>query len=334
MSDAELSALLKPWLMVWVACLGGCVGSFLNVVVFRLPRRCLSVFRPARSFCPKCHHAIRWYENLPVVSWAFVLRARCAGCGLPISARYPLVEAGTILIFLAAAWTHLDGRWLIPAAWGAFLVHACFLSALLCCALIDWDLRVIPDLIDLPGIALGPLALALVPALLGSRLPDLQGGAAGATLWLESSFAWWGIGGALTPLEGLAGWLGQLPQAPYQALQGLWAGLLGAAVGGGGTWLIAGICSRALGGREALGFGDIKLTAMIGAFTGWEGVLVTLLIASLLGTGAGLVKMAGASARREPGGWSSSALPFGPFLAVGGASVALTGEGLLRLLAP
>jgi leader peptidase (prepilin peptidase) / N-methyltransferase len=335
-TDAELSRLLQPWLLLWLACVGACVGSFLNVVVFRLPRRCLSVFKPARSFCPKCRHAIRWYENLPMISWALILRARCAGCGLPISARYPLVEAATTLLFVAVGWIHLDGRVLVPEAWGMVAIHCLFGSALLSCALIDWDLRVIPDVIDVPGALLGPLALALVPGILASSsLPDLEGLAARGVLHFDSAFRWWGIEGLLAPLEASADWLGSLARSSpgaYRSLQGCSAGIFGAAVGGGAMWAFAAAMKRILG-RESLGFGDVKLTAMIGAFTGWQGVLVTLLIGSVLGSLAGTLAIL--RGRREESGptLGQGSLPFGPFLVIGALVAALGGERVLRALA-
>lgn len=336
MTDAELSRLLQPWLLLWLCCMGACVGSFLNVVVFRLPRRCLSVFKPARSFCPKCRHAIRWYENLPMISWALILRARCAGCSLPISARYPLVEAATTILFCVIGAIHLDGQATQPEAWAKVLVHCLLGSALLSCALIDWDLRVIPDAIDVPGIILGPLALALVPGLLAaSSLPDLEGLSARAVLHFDSALRWWGAEALLTPFESLADWLGALARSSpgaYRSLQGASASVFGAAVGGGATWIFAALMTRIMG-KESLGFGDVKLTAMIGAFTGWQGVLVTLLIGSVLGSVAGGVAIL--RGRREPEGptLSVASLPFGPFLVAGAFVAALGGERVLRALA-
>ena len=165
-----------------VATLGLCVGSFLNVVVWRLPRG-ESLSHPP-SHCPKCGHAIRPWENIPLVSW-LLLRARCSQCGLPISARYPLVEAANGLLWLVL--------WLRLWASGLPLTHApawLFLaSALLAVALIDIEHFLIPDKINLlgGGVALG-LAL-LFPEihalggegphnLFGQMLADLLGPAA------------------------------------------------------------------------------------------------------------------------------------------------------------
>ena len=87
-------------LAIWFWCLGGNVGSFMNVVIYRLPAG-LSVVHPG-SRCPKCLHAIRWCDNIPVLSW-LILRARCRDCGLPIASRYPIIEAIVALWFVVVA---------------------------------------------------------------------------------------------------------------------------------------------------------------------------------------------------------------------------------------
>ena len=104
--------LLFPVVTPFVAVFGACVGSFLNVVVWRLPRG-ESLWSPP-SHCPKCGHAIRAWENVPILSWLF-LRGRCSQCGLPISLQYPLVELATMLLFLAV-WWRVSARPLHPAA--------------------------------------------------------------------------------------------------------------------------------------------------------------------------------------------------------------------------
>ena len=127
----------------------GCViGSFLNVVVWRVPRG-ESVVSPP-SACPRCGHGIRPYDNVPVVSW-FVLRGRCRDCAAPISARYPAVEAATGLAFGLVTWW-LGLSWALPAFW--------YLAAIaIALALIDLDVHRLPDAIVLPSY---PVALALL----------------------------------------------------------------------------------------------------------------------------------------------------------------------------
>jgi leader peptidase (prepilin peptidase)/N-methyltransferase len=134
--------------------LGLVVGSFLNVVVHRLPQG-ESLSRPS-SRCPQCKTPIRWRDNIPVVSW-LILRGRCRDCGEPISLRYPLVEAGTAVVFLLSFWRFGLG-WSLLVAW-AFI--ACMISV----ALIDHDHMIIPDKIVLPGALIGLVAsIALDPS--------------------------------------------------------------------------------------------------------------------------------------------------------------------------
>ncbi len=129
------------------------IGSFLNVVIYRLPRH-ESLSRPG-SHCPNCNTAIRWYDNIPVVSWV-ILRARCRKCGRPIAIRYPIVEAMTGIGFALAAWRFgLD--------WPA-LVGCAFIASLIAIAFIDFDEMIIPDVIVLPGTIIGlGASIALSP---------------------------------------------------------------------------------------------------------------------------------------------------------------------------
>ena len=152
--------------------LGLLVGSFLNVVIYRLPQMlerqwaadCAGLdgtevpgaepfnLMVPRSRCQQCGHAIRWYENVPVLSYAF-LRGRCSACSTPISLRYPAVELATGLLF---AWC----VWRMPGQWGA-LAWCGFSAALLALALIDWDTTLLPDDMTLPLLWAGLLAAIL-----------------------------------------------------------------------------------------------------------------------------------------------------------------------------
>jgi leader peptidase (prepilin peptidase)/N-methyltransferase len=135
---------LLPATLAFVLAFGLLWGSFLNVVIHRLPLD-ESVVTP-RSRCPSCRSLIRWYQNIPVLSW-LALRARCANCGTRISFRYPLVELLTGALFTLAAW-----RYPFPAAWP---FQFWFLGALVACTFIDIDHWILPDKITLPGIAVG-----------------------------------------------------------------------------------------------------------------------------------------------------------------------------------
>ena len=190
---------------LWLeAALGGVfgllIGSFLNVVIYRLPKmmerqwaaECAEMTGQApptqeqfnllvpRSRCQKCGHQIRWYENIPVLSYLF-LRGKCSACATPISPRYPLVELVTGLLF---AWWVWHWGWTLTAA--AWCVFAAVLVAL---TLIDWDTTLLPDDLTLPLLWLGLLAAA--SGITGVRLADSVWGAAAGylSLWL----VYWGF---------------------------------------------------------------------------------------------------------------------------------------------
>lgn len=128
---------MQYFLYLLIFLLGLSVGSFLNVVVYRLPLKNCSLTSPKRSFCPNCRAAIKWHDNIPVLSWIF-LRGRCRACGRPIAFRYPLVELASGL--LALYFWHQFG----PASLVVFLIHYYFALCLLAIALIDLDWMVIP----------------------------------------------------------------------------------------------------------------------------------------------------------------------------------------------
>lgn len=146
---------------------GLAVGSFLNVVIHRVPRG-ISVVRP-RSFCPRCRKSIAWYENVPLASW-IALRGRCSGCGAPVSPRYPVVEAAGGALAALTVWRY---GFTVDAAF-AFA----FFMALLAITLIDWEFRIIPDAISIPFIAAGILWSLVSPSLTfaSSALGALAGG--------------------------------------------------------------------------------------------------------------------------------------------------------------
>lgn len=154
-----------------VALLGLAAGSFLNVVIHRLPRR-ESVVSP-RSRCPTCGHALRWHDNLPVLSYA-ALGGRCRGCGERISIRYPIVELVTALLFIVHyvifGWTPL------------LAVRLLFAAAMVALFAIDLEHQLLPDAITLPGIVLGlVISLFLPPGIVDALIGLLVGG---GFLWL------------------------------------------------------------------------------------------------------------------------------------------------------
>jgi leader peptidase (prepilin peptidase) / N-methyltransferase len=237
------------------AALGGLmIGSFLNVVAYRLPRG-ESLVTPG-SRCPGCEHPVRPYDNVPVLSW-LVLRGRCRDCGEPISARYPIVEALTGALYVAVVVLHHDDVTQVVLG----LVLVTFLVPL---TLIDLETLTLPDRLTAPAAVLGlVLGTALDPGGEVERL--IAAGAAGAFFFV----AWY--------------------------------------VKPGG-----------------MGFGDVKLVAVLGLFLG-RNVGVAVFAALLTGVVVGLVIMrrVGVATGRK------AKVPFGPFLALGGVVAVLAGDALV-----
>ncbi len=168
--------------------LGTVVGSFLNVCIYRIPAE-KSIISPPSS-CPKCGTGIRWYQNIPILSWLF-LRGRCAVCRTPISLRYPLLESLTGLLFVVV----LYAFGFSPVT----LVYWVFVATLVVITFIDLDHQIIPDVISLPGIVVGFFCSFFVPWVgwLDSLLGILLGGG------LLLSIAW--LYQLLTKREGMGG---------------------------------------------------------------------------------------------------------------------------------
>jgi leader peptidase (prepilin peptidase) / N-methyltransferase len=180
-------------LLIGAGLLGACIGSFLNVVVWRLPRN-ESVVRP-RSRCPQCETEIRSLHNVPVLSW-LALRGRCAYCATPIPARYPLVEAATAALFVA-----------VVAATGAdrdAIIGLALVSVLVPVTLIDIDHRIIPNVITGIGAV---AAIALTAVLMPHALPErlLAGALAGGGLLLVALAKPGGMGIGDVKLAGVLG---------------------------------------------------------------------------------------------------------------------------------
>lgn len=247
-----------PGLLILVAVFlfGAAAGSFLNVVIYRLPLESCSIAQPARSFCPKCKKTLPWYENVPIVSF-LLLRGKCSGCGLGIPIRYPLVEALTAALFLLTAILAMDG--LLSAdpgrteRIGVFLVHLYFIMVAVSVTFIDLDHRIIPDEIDLTGAAAAPILCAFFPLLLAHDSLYLN---------LAEKMPHWTAGG-LSSLAGIAV--------------------------GGGTLIVVRHLGRWVFKKEAMGMGDVKYLAFMGGFFGWGGSLMIFLTACLVGAVIGLV---------------------------------------------
>lgn len=271
-----------------VALLGLVVGSFLNVVVYRVPimlerdwrRQCRELLSPGepvpddvpvfnlvqpRSACPACKAPIKPRHNVPVLGYLW-LRGRCAACRAPIPVRYPLVEAATgivsVLVVLQFGIT-LEGAAALGLCW-----------ALIALALIDLDHQILPDAITLPLLWLGILV-----ALLGEQSGD------------------------------------------FRMLADLRGSVIGAIAGYLSLWLVY-HAFRLATGKEGMGYGDFKLLAALGAWLGWQSLPMVILLSALVGavTGIALIVIRGRD-RQLP-------LPFGPYLAAAGFVALLWGQPL------
>ncbi|MAL00769.1 MAG: prepilin peptidase [Alcaligenaceae bacterium] len=253
----------SPAALILVCVLFGLlVGSFLNVVIHRIPKMMEATWRqearelleqPAPkgeetppifnlvtpgSHCPHCNHRIRWYENVPVVSWA-LFKGRCSGCKAAISKRYPIIELLTALVAGLCAWRFGYDPWLIFMLYGSF--------TLLALAVIDLDTTLLPDDLTYPLLWAGLLA-----AVLGISPVSLSDAVIGA-------------------------------MAGYLALWSLY-------------WVF-----KLLTGKEGMGYGDFKLLAALGAWLGWQYLPVVVLLSSVVGLVFAVSMMASGSVKRDQG---------------------------------
>lgn len=249
--------------MIYLVCglFGLVIGSFLNVVIHRVPER-RSLSRPGSS-CPACGEPIRPWDNIPVVSW-LVLRGRCRDCSAPISVRYPLVEALTAALFIAAAW-----RVGAHAALADYCVFFAFLVAL---SGIDLDHHILPSRIIYPGVGASLVLLAIASG---------------------TDHDWHRYQDAVI----------------------------------GGVLALAALFLIHIVAPRGMGFGDVRLSGLIGLNLGWLGlahVAVGLFAGFVLGAVVGVGLMAVGVASRK------SRIPFGPFLAAGAVVGVLWGTTLVH----
>jgi len=291
--------LVQPAVLPWVALTFSlCIGSFLNVLIHRLPRMMEREWReqcaelaagtgeaqgsarvsphPAkeaqgrynlfvpRSACPGCGHRITAFENIPLVSW-LALRGKCSSCGMRISVRYPIVELAAGGIGAYAAWRY----GLSLTAIGAMF----FGWALLALTAIDLDTQLLPDDITLPLLWTGLLL---------------------------------NLGGTFAPLR---------------------AAVIGAVAGYLALWLVY-WGFRLATGKEGMGYGDFKLLAAVGAWLGWQKLPMVILLSSVVGAMIGICLIVFARHGRE------KPIPFGPYLAAAGAIALFWGDEIARRWLP
>ena len=246
--NANILKDLAPILAFFSFWLGACIASFLNVVIWRAPRGESIVSPP--SHCPKCNAPIKWYQNIPILSW-LALRGKCANCKAPISPRYIFVEALGGCLFLAAflwlwlptaplwfAVTHIVVVWI----WIALMIAGSF---------IDFDHQLLPDFTTVGGMVLG-----VAESLVATSFNFVYGDGMQASTWLKLTPIFWSLGGLV--------------------------------FGFGLLWLVRWLGSKAFK-REAMGMGDVFLMGAVGAIFGPVAVLVTLILSSVFGSIVGIV---------------------------------------------
>jgi len=239
---------LAPILAFFSFWLGACIASFLNVVIWRAPRGESIVSPP--SHCPKCNSPIKWYQNIPILSW-LALRGKCANCKAPISPRYIFVEALGGCLFLAAflwlwlptaplwfAVTHVVVMWI----WIALMIAGAF---------IDFDHQLLPDFTTVGGMVLG-----VAESLVATSFNFVYGDGVQASTWLKFTPLFWSLSGLV--------------------------------FGFGLLWLVRWLGSIAFK-REAMGMGDVFLMGAVGALFGPVAVVVTLILSSVFGSIIGVV---------------------------------------------
>lgn len=225
---------------------GSIIGSFLNVCIYRLPREESIVYPGSR--CTSCKESISFYNNIPILSYLF-LKGKCSNCGERISAKYPLVEILTGVLFLSTVFTYglsIETLFLLI-----------FISSLIAITFIDLEHMIIPNVITYPGIVVGVLYNAII------------------TKWSNaeefiSSFSF-----------DMGNFFSLLKEVPI--LDSIFGIILG-----GGILLLVAYAYKAVKKRDGMGMGDVKLLAMIGAFFGWEGVLFVIFLGSILGSIIGI----------------------------------------------
>lgn len=281
----DLLSILQAYPVATVALvivIGLLVGSFLNVVIYRLPvmmerewkSECKLILDPdspneepaepfnlafPNSHCPNCDAPIRAWQNIPVISYV-LLRGQCANCKVSISARYPIIEAVTALMSAIIAWQLGASLEMLAALF--------FTWSLIALTMIDADHKLLPDQITLPLLWAGLLLNSF-------------------SLFVPLYDAVWGaIGGYLS----------------------LWSVY----------WLF-----KILTGKDGMGYGDFKLLAALGAWLGWQSLLVIILLSSLVGAIVGsIILLANKQGR-------NTAIPFGPYLAAAGWIAFLWGDQII-----
>jgi leader peptidase (prepilin peptidase) / N-methyltransferase len=285
---------LSPYIVAgFVFVFGLLIGSFLNVVIYRVPLG-ESIVLPG-SHCPNCNAAIKPYDNVPVISYA-LLGGKCRNCGVGISPIYPAIELLVAILFLLVfikdgnQFHVFDDHYMqVPARfWLTLVGDLVFVSFIVPLVFIDLRYFLLPDLLTLPGAAVVFLLRVLAP----------DG-------WLMTRPPHW------------SGWIGQ-----HEWALAIVNALLGMLAGGGTLWLIRWAYLK-LRHVEGMGLGDIKMMLLVGAFLGWQLTLLTIFLGSMFGALIGMILM------RARGGNMKMEIQFGVFLGPAALVALFVGKPLI-----
>lgn len=323
-------------LLVWLFVLGTVIGSFLNVCIYRIPRH-ESLWDQLRgigyppSRCPRCLTPILLRDNIPIVGW-LLLGGRCRNCRLRISPRYPLIELFNGVLFALVYWyevpfgfaarftdtplhtsfgPHTMGMSPVAVLHWRYAYHMILIEAMLVASFIDFDEMLIPDASTLPAMLMGLVIGTAVPQV--HLVPVWFSGPALIHSYLillpPAWRSWFGDGmpGLSSGIE-VPAWIAEWPH-----LHGFLVSLTGLLVGGGIVWGVRIIGSSILR-REAMGFGDVILVAMIGSFLGWQATVFAFFIAPAFALVVVLFSLMFGFRR---------VIPYGPYLSLGALAMIL-----------
>lgn len=359
MTRYELINALLHFLVFFI---GAGIGSFLNVVIYRVPLG-ISVNEPRRSFCPSCKKQIPWWQNIPLFSW-LMLRGKCAACGSKIAFRYFAVELLVAVLFYIIFKSY-GGPWEETALWGPrVLALWVFVSLLVSGSFIDIEHLILPLRITIGGTLAGLVFAAWAPQMVGESvwyrglmMSALSAALGLGGLWLVVELGKLAFGRLKFEFEKPKAWSVTQPDENEPPVVKVgdethdWVDLFGRASDRllidcasvkvndqewtdvktelwmetfkvhapdglrtlplEGVKVLEGTTSKIVIPREAMGFGDVLLLMMIGAFIGWQAVLFTILAASVIGTLVALLQRVFGGAE-----WGAR-IPFGPYLALG-----------------
>jgi leader peptidase (prepilin peptidase)/N-methyltransferase len=287
--------MIRIFITAFAALAGLAFGSFLNVCVTRWPEG-ESIVTP-RSRCRACGRTLKWWENIPVVSW-LILRGRCRTCRAWIGWRYPLIELSIGALWAFVAWQFFDWSVLSALPESALLLEsartigrAVFFWLVIALAALDAENLWLPDFLTWPGIILG-FIYRVIP------LPIFTGAVA---------LFWWG------------------PNVQVQAAIAALTSMAIAAL----LILLIRWTYKLIRHREGIGLGDAKLMAMLAAWLGLEGAILAFAIGAVLGAIAAIVVLLKPSTRTTQEKWTGAKLPLGTFLCIGGIVSSLWGQPIL-----